>query len=162
MSTPLTKKERMQLPRIEMPERDADQRAASFEEVNLGLTAKMAQLEAMRCLECKRPKCVDGCPVGIQIDEHGPRDVGRGVGSSLRTGRNRPPDVGDDHRSEVLLEPCSAHGWSGQLDQCMHPLRDLLVTPAFIDAEGIAASNVEACRSSRSTKRSVAPRGSSR
>ena len=69
MSTPLTKKERMQLDRIEMPERDAAERAASFEEVNLGLTAQMAQLEAMRCLECKRPKCIDGCPVGIQIDE---------------------------------------------------------------------------------------------
>ena len=48
MSTPLTKKERMQLDRIEMPERDAAERAASFEEVNLGLTAQMAQLEAMR------------------------------------------------------------------------------------------------------------------
>lgn len=69
MSEPLTKKERMKLDRIEMPERDAAERAQSFDEVNLGLTAKMAQLEAMRCLECKRPKCVDGCPVGIQIDE---------------------------------------------------------------------------------------------
>ena len=69
MSAPLTKKERMQLDRVEMPERDASERAGSFEEVNLGLTAKMAQLEAMRCLECKKPKCIDGCPVGIQIDE---------------------------------------------------------------------------------------------
>jgi glutamate synthase (NADPH/NADH) small chain len=69
MSPPLTKKERMQLDRIDMPERDATERARSFDEVNLGLTAKMAQLEAMRCLECKRPKCIDGCPVGIQIDE---------------------------------------------------------------------------------------------
>jgi glutamate synthase (NADPH/NADH) small chain len=64
----LSKKERMHLDRIAMPERDAVERASSFEEVNLGLTAKMAQLEAMRCLECKRPKCVEGCPVGIQID----------------------------------------------------------------------------------------------
>lgn len=69
MKTPLTKKERMKLDRIAMPERDAEERAASFDEVNLGLTAKMAQLEAMRCLECKKPKCIDGCPVGIQIDE---------------------------------------------------------------------------------------------
>lgn len=69
MSTPLTKKERMKLDRTAMPERDAGERAASFEEVNLGLTAQMAQLEAMRCLECKKPKCIDGCPVGIRIDE---------------------------------------------------------------------------------------------
>jgi glutamate synthase (NADPH/NADH) small chain len=58
----------MKLDRTDMPERDADERSRSFDEVNLGFTAKMAQLEAMRCLECKQPKCVDGCPVGIEID----------------------------------------------------------------------------------------------
>jgi len=68
MNPPLTKRERMKLDRTDMPERDADERAASFDEVNLGFTAKMAQLEAMRCLECKQPKCVEGCPVGIEID----------------------------------------------------------------------------------------------
>ncbi|MCP3994315.1 MAG: NADPH-dependent glutamate synthase [bacterium] len=69
MSEPLTKRERMKMERIDMLERDADERAQSFDEVNLGFTAEMAKLEAMRCLECARPKCVDGCPVGIQIDE---------------------------------------------------------------------------------------------
>lgn len=69
MSEPLTKRERMKLDRIDMPERDAEERARSFAEVNLGLTAQMARLEAMRCLECKNPVCVEGCPVGIQIDE---------------------------------------------------------------------------------------------
>lgn len=68
MNPPLTKRERMKLDRTDMPERDADERAASFDEVNLGFTAKMAQLEAMRCLECKQPKCVEGCPVGIEIE----------------------------------------------------------------------------------------------
>ena len=69
MSEPLTRRERMAMDRIAMPERPADERARSFDEVNLGLTAQMAQLEAMRCLECKRPTCIDGCPVGIQIDQ---------------------------------------------------------------------------------------------
>ncbi len=69
MSEPLTKRERMKLERVEMLERDAAERARSFEEVNLGFTAEMAKLEAIRCLECARPKCVDGCPVGIQIDK---------------------------------------------------------------------------------------------
>jgi len=69
MSEPLTKRERMKLERTEMLERDAGERAHSFDEVNLGFTAEMAKLEAMRCLECARPKCVEGCPVGIQIDE---------------------------------------------------------------------------------------------
>ncbi len=69
MSEPLSKRERMKLERTEMLERDPAERARSFEEVNLGFTAEMAKLEAMRCLECARPKCVAGCPVGIEIDK---------------------------------------------------------------------------------------------
>jgi glutamate synthase (NADPH/NADH) small chain len=59
----------MKMERVDMLERDSEERARSFDEVNLGFTAEMAKLEAMRCLECAKPKCVDGCPVGIQIDE---------------------------------------------------------------------------------------------
>ena len=65
----LTKRERMKMDRAEMPMRGADDRAADFNEVNLGYTSAMAVLEASRCLECKHPVCVDGCPVGIQIDD---------------------------------------------------------------------------------------------
>ncbi|MFV1970388.1 MAG: NAD(P)-binding protein, partial [Acidimicrobiia bacterium] len=65
----LTKRERMKMDRTAMPMRDADERAVDFDEVNLGYTSAMAVLEASRCLECKRPVCVDGCPVGIQIDD---------------------------------------------------------------------------------------------
>jgi glutamate synthase (NADPH/NADH) small chain len=65
----LTKRERMKMDRERMPLRDADERASDFGEVNLGYTSAMAVLEASRCLECKRPVCVDGCPVGIQIDD---------------------------------------------------------------------------------------------
>ncbi|NLC27907.1 MAG: NADPH-dependent glutamate synthase [Campylobacteraceae bacterium] len=46
---------------------DADGRIKSFNEVNLGYTLEAAILEANRCLECKRPKCVTACPVGINI-----------------------------------------------------------------------------------------------
>jgi glutamate synthase (NADPH/NADH) small chain len=52
-----------------MPERDPVERARGFEEVNLGFSTQMAVLEAQRCLLCPRPKCVDGCPVGVRIDE---------------------------------------------------------------------------------------------
>ncbi len=65
----LTKRERMKIERTDMPMRDAADRATDFEEVNLGYTSAMAVLEASRCLECKRPVCVDGCPVGIRIDD---------------------------------------------------------------------------------------------
>jgi glutamate synthase (NADPH/NADH) small chain len=59
--------ERMKIPRQEMAARDAEQRARTFEEVNLGLEAQVAMIEASRCLDCKDPKCVSGCPVAIDI-----------------------------------------------------------------------------------------------
>ncbi len=65
----LSKKERRKIPRNRVPEQDPLSRARNFEEVNLGFTADMARLEAMRCLECKIAKCVDGCPVGVKIDQ---------------------------------------------------------------------------------------------
>jgi glutamate synthase (NADPH) small chain len=67
MPNPLSKKERMQLPRAAMPEQDAGARRGNFGEVALGLLVDMAQKEASRCLECKDPSCIDGCPVRIDI-----------------------------------------------------------------------------------------------
>ena len=55
--------------RTAMPERDGRARAATFDEVNLGFTEELAILEASRCLRCPRPKCIEGCPVGVRIDE---------------------------------------------------------------------------------------------
>ncbi|MGK5089050.1 NADPH-dependent glutamate synthase [Bdellovibrionota bacterium FG-2] len=65
----LTAKERMALPRAQMPERDATIRSRCFEEVNMGLTEEMAVLEAQRCLKCKNRQCVEGCPVRVSIPE---------------------------------------------------------------------------------------------
>lgn len=63
-------KERMAIPRVEMPELDAEYRSHSRrEEVNQGLTAEMAMLEAQRCLDCPNPSCITGCPVGIRIPD---------------------------------------------------------------------------------------------
>jgi glutamate synthase (NADPH/NADH) small chain len=52
-----------------MPEQDPAERAHNFVEVNLGLDAAVAEREAQRCLACNDPKCVQGCPVGVQIRE---------------------------------------------------------------------------------------------
>lgn len=60
-------KERLQIPRQPMPERDPHQRNLDFKEVNLGFDDKLAVLEAERCLRCKKAKCIDGCPVNIDI-----------------------------------------------------------------------------------------------
>ena len=69
MARELTAKERMQIPKQVMPEQDPNVRNKNFEEVNLGYSAETAILEAERCLQCKKPKCIDGCPVNIKIDE---------------------------------------------------------------------------------------------
>ena len=50
-----------------MPTQEPLVRANNFDEVALGYTAEMAVLEADRCLNCKTPACVAGCPVGIDI-----------------------------------------------------------------------------------------------
>jgi glutamate synthase (NADPH/NADH) small chain len=65
----LSKKERMKIPRQIMPEQDALERSSNFKEVNLGYTEELAKMEAMRCLQCPKPVCVEGCPVGVKIDE---------------------------------------------------------------------------------------------
>lgn len=54
-------------PRLHMPEQDPRLRATNFDEVPLGYSPKMAQQEARRCLQCKKPLCRIGCPVGIDI-----------------------------------------------------------------------------------------------
>ena len=54
-------------PRQAMPEQPAAERRHNFKEVPLGYTPEMAKAEAGRCLQCKKPACVEGCPVGIDI-----------------------------------------------------------------------------------------------
>lgn len=60
-------KERMQIPRQAMPEQEPGKRRANFREVPFGLPPMTAVIEANRCIQCKKPTCVTGCPVGIDI-----------------------------------------------------------------------------------------------
>ena len=59
----------MQATKTPMPEQDPNVRNKNFKEVTLGYTAEMAINEAKRCLQCKKPHCVEGCPVNIHIPE---------------------------------------------------------------------------------------------
>ena len=59
----------MTLVKTPMPEQDPQVRARNFKEVALGYTAEQAIEEANRCLGCKNPKCVEGCPVNVRIPE---------------------------------------------------------------------------------------------
>jgi len=67
--TELTNRERMSIPRQAMPAQEAEARRTNFDEVALGFTMELVQQEADRCLQCKRPHCVDGCPVGVLIPQ---------------------------------------------------------------------------------------------
>ena len=55
--------------KLPMPEQEPGVRSHNFDEVALGYTAEMAMEEALRCLQCKNPACVAGCPVNIHIPE---------------------------------------------------------------------------------------------
>ena len=59
----------MSLKKNPMPSQEPDVRNKNFDEVALGYTAEMAIDEAQRCLNCKNPKCVNGCPVNVHIPE---------------------------------------------------------------------------------------------
>ena len=64
---PARKPKRLNIPRTAIPEQPAKVRATNFDEVTLGYDDDMAMIEASRCIQCKKPKCVLGCPVGIDI-----------------------------------------------------------------------------------------------
>jgi glutamate synthase (NADPH) small chain len=67
VSAKLSTKQRLQINRQKMTEQEPLVRNANFDEVNLGLPEKVALLEAERCLLCKDPKCMTGCPVSVNI-----------------------------------------------------------------------------------------------
>ncbi|MHC1783765.1 MAG: NADPH-dependent glutamate synthase [Anaerolineaceae bacterium] len=58
---------KLDLDRREMPKQDELARRGNFDEVALGYSAETAIAEAQRCLQCRNPKCVENCPVNINI-----------------------------------------------------------------------------------------------
>ncbi len=64
---PKETKERMKIPRQSMAEQDPKERVRNFYEVPYGYSAEQAIEEAKRCIQCKKPLCVGGCPVNIDI-----------------------------------------------------------------------------------------------
>lgn len=57
----------MSMTKVPMPEQAPDVRNKNFDEVALGYTEEMAKEEATRCLQCKNPLCMQGCPVNVPI-----------------------------------------------------------------------------------------------
>jgi glutamate synthase (NADPH) small chain len=68
-ANPVPMKDRMKIPRQGMPEQAAELRVMNFTEVNLGYSTELARQEAVRCLECAKPTCVDYCPVGVKVKD---------------------------------------------------------------------------------------------
>lgn len=66
---PKEKEKKPKVPRQKMPEQDPRRRRSNFEEVPYGFTEELAMAEASRCLKCKKPLCMTGCPVNILIPD---------------------------------------------------------------------------------------------
>jgi glutamate synthase (NADPH) small chain len=66
-STPAPRKRNHKVPRQILPVRDPDERAADHEEVALGFNVDHAQTEALRCLQCRDPKCSQSCPIHTDV-----------------------------------------------------------------------------------------------
>ncbi|MEE0974505.1 MAG: NADPH-dependent glutamate synthase [Muribaculaceae bacterium] len=84
-------KERTAIPRVKMPELDPQYRVTCNDEVNQGLNAQQAVIEASRCMDCPDPHCVTGCPVNINIP-----------------GFIKNIERGDFHAAAVVLKETSA------------------------------------------------------
>ena len=65
----MPKANRHEIGRQEMPTRPAEERIKCFDEVALGYTMEMAVAEASRCIQCKKPLCMSGCPVQVRIPD---------------------------------------------------------------------------------------------
>ena len=77
-------KKKLDLDRRTMPKQNHWERIRNFDEVALGYPTEVAVAEASRCLQCKKPLCNQGCPVGIDIAGFIKCIVERDFGSGVR------------------------------------------------------------------------------
>ena len=63
----MSEKKKLDLNRVSIPKQEPLVRKRNFSEVALGYTEEQALREASRCIQCKKPACIDGCPVDIDI-----------------------------------------------------------------------------------------------
>lgn len=98
---------KINLNRLDMPKQSPEERSQNFQEVALGYSDELALQEAQRCLQCKKPRCVEGCPVGVEI----PRFIKalregdmRGAVSALKEKNSLPGVCGRVCPQEVQCE----------------------------------------------------------
>jgi glutamate synthase (NADPH/NADH) small chain len=109
----LPPRERVKIPRQPMPEQPAAERRCHFGEVNKGLTVLGATTEALRCLECAKPHCQQGCPVNVNVREF-VRLVGEGdylaAAAKIREDNVLPAITGRVCPQETQCEGCCILG----------------------------------------------------
>ncbi|MGQ9600264.1 MAG: NADPH-dependent glutamate synthase [Anaerolineae bacterium] len=113
----ISQQERIKIPRQKMPTQEAGVRVHNFDEVALGYPAEIAMREAARCLQCKRPKCIEGCPVEVNI----PAFIERlregdlpGAVQSLKRDNNLPAICGRVCPQETQCEALCVLGKKGE------------------------------------------------
>ena len=85
METKEIKEKKEKVPRQKMPEQEPQKRIHNFEEVPVGYSEETAITEAKRCIQCKKPGCIAGCPVDVKIPEFIKEIVeGRFTGAALK------------------------------------------------------------------------------
>lgn len=99
----------MQLDRVPMPERDPEKRVHHYKEAILGYSRKLAQEEAMRCIDCKSKPCTYACPALTRAPEY----------------IQAIADEDFDRSLEIALETYPIPGTLGRT--CFHPCEDACV-----------------------------------
>lgn len=130
-------------PRRAIPEQSPRRRVHSFEEVPKGYTPEVAMVEASRCLNCKKPMCVLGCPVNIDIASGAAtvisamgqgEIVAKSIDHYLRTGRLPPTRRRSQSGRSAAGKVAGDSRWwrvrDGQLIEASHVSSALLRGPA--------------------------------
>lgn len=105
------------IPRVPVREQDPAVRASNFEEVCYGYNVQEAQLEASRCLNCKKPRCVDMCPVSIKIPDFIMQVLGgdfRGAAGIISRDSSLPSVCGRVCPQEIQCEGACILGIKGE------------------------------------------------
>lgn len=108
-------------PRQKMPEQDPIERAHNFYEVALGYNNDLALLEASRCLNCKKPFCMAGCPVEVDIPDFiAMVKAGDVIGASwkLKEKNSLPRIAGRVCPQETQCESRCVLGKKGKAEPC--------------------------------------------